>query len=152
MRYDDASVWVGGPFPFSNRIEGAGFVLAAVGILCFGIWVYLTVARGGFWRLPACLEDEARLEGPSIKSWPRVTAVVPARNEAATIGPTIASLFQQDYPGRLSVSLMMTARMEQRPWRGARQKRSAQGRESKLILQARCRGDGPARCGPSTRV
>lgn len=105
MRYDDASVWISGPFLFFFQValRVPVFVLAAIGILCLGIWVYLTVARGGFWRLPACPEDEARRERPSIQSWPRVTAVVPARNEAATIGPTIASLLQQDYPGRLSV-------------------------------------------------
>jgi len=32
-----------------------------------------------------------------------VTAVIPARNEAATIGRTVGSLLAQDYPGELSV-------------------------------------------------
>ena len=79
------------------------FLLAAVGLLCLVIWVYLAVARGGFWRLPACHEDEVRGERASVRPWPTVTAIVPARNEAATIGPTVASLLEQDYPGRLSI-------------------------------------------------
>jgi hopene-associated glycosyltransferase HpnB len=79
------------------------FLLAAVGLLCLVIWVYLAVARGGFWRLPACHEDEVRGQGASVRPWPTVTAIVPARNEAATIGSTVASLLEQDYPGRLSI-------------------------------------------------
>lgn len=79
------------------------FLLAAAGLLCLGTWVYLAVARGGFWRLPACHEDEARGQGARVQPWPTVTAIVPARNEAATIGPTVASLLEQDYPGRLSI-------------------------------------------------
>jgi hypothetical protein len=36
---------------------------------------------------------------PDPASWPGVTAIVPARDEAATIGVTVASLLAQDYPG-----------------------------------------------------
>ncbi len=35
--------------------------------------------------------------------WPRVTAVVPARNEAGIIGPALRALAAQDYPGPLSI-------------------------------------------------
>ena len=36
---------------------------------------------------------------PDPAAWPSVTAIVPARDEAATIGATVASLLAQDYPG-----------------------------------------------------
>ena len=38
-----------------------------------------------------------------VSSWPRVVAVVPARDEAAIIGESIASLLQQDYRGDFAV-------------------------------------------------
>src|SRR5262245_58693339 len=68
--------------------------------LSLGIWLYLLLGRGGFWRegvLPPAPEPEC---------WPRVVAVVPARNEAATIGTAVASLLAQDYPGKFSVLLV----------------------------------------------
>ena len=49
------------------------------------IWTYLLVARGGFWR--AAQHDDAYLTTtPEDAHWPRVVAVIPARNEAAVIG------------------------------------------------------------------
>ena len=38
-----------------------------------------------------------------LDRWPRVVAIVPARNEAETIAATIASLARQDYPGLFSI-------------------------------------------------
>src|SRR5256886_16654851 len=66
------------------------------------IWVYLLAARGGFWR--AAQRDDARTAMPAeVRSWPRVVAVVPARDEAENIGESIASLLQQDYRGEFAV-------------------------------------------------
>lgn len=70
--------------------------------LSFVIWVYLLVARGGFWL--ARERNVASLPAPAI--WPRVTAVVPARDEADVIARTIGSLLQQDYPGSFRVVLV----------------------------------------------
>ncbi|HUI97079.1 MAG TPA: glycosyltransferase, partial [Xanthobacteraceae bacterium] len=39
-------------------------------------------------------------------AWPRVTAVIPARDEAATIGATVASLLGQSYPGPFAIVLV----------------------------------------------
>jgi glycosyltransferase involved in cell wall biosynthesis len=76
-------------------------VLAA---FSFVIWIYLTFARGVFWRLHRFDDDLApHLRPPS---WPRIVAVIPARNEAETICATLASLLQQDYPGEFSVVLV----------------------------------------------
>jgi hopene-associated glycosyltransferase HpnB len=66
------------------------------------IWVYLLTARGGFWR--AAQRDNARATlSAETSSWPRVVAVVPARDEAGIIGESIGSLLRQDYRGDFAV-------------------------------------------------
>ena len=68
-------------------------------------WLYLMAARGGFWRAAERDEDGALPAAPPPQ-WPPVTAVVPARDEAETVGETIASLLQQDYRGPFNVILV----------------------------------------------
>jgi hopene-associated glycosyltransferase HpnB len=67
------------------------------------IWVYLLVGRGGFW-LAHERDDVAEPAEPP--SWPAVTAVVPARDEADVITRSIGSLLAQDYPGPFRVVLV----------------------------------------------
>jgi hopene-associated glycosyltransferase HpnB len=67
----------------------------------------LLVGRGGFWRGAELIEaigaeDVCRREGP----WPRIAAIMPARDEAEVIGQSIASLMRQDYPGRFAVMVV----------------------------------------------
>jgi hopene-associated glycosyltransferase HpnB len=60
-------------------------------------WLYLALGRGFFWRTSIRLEPSS---SPAVLSrWPSVTVVVPARNEAAVLARTLASLLAQDYPG-----------------------------------------------------
>ena len=66
-------------------------------------WLYLIVARGGFWR--ASVRDD-RENAAEPRSWPRVVAVVPARNEAEVIAESVGSLLNQDYPGVFAVILV----------------------------------------------
>jgi hopene-associated glycosyltransferase HpnB len=70
----------------------------ALGLLCLAVWIYLLGFHKGFWkadqRLPT-VEPPAR--------WPGVTAIVPARNEAASIARCVEALATQDYPGSLSI-------------------------------------------------
>jgi len=73
----------------------------ALSSICLSIWLYLTLARGLFWRLRPFDDDQA--QHPPLPNWPRVVAIVPARNEAATIGQTIAALLKQSYPGEFSM-------------------------------------------------
>jgi len=71
---------------------------------CFalGAWIYLLVARGGFWR--AAENDDATLAVPEhFERWPRVIAVVPARNEADNIAQSVTSLLRQNYRGDFSI-------------------------------------------------
>ena len=70
-------------------------LLAAIPL---AIWIYLLLARGQFWRVR---EDHFDLK--PLENWPRVVAIVPARNEAATISQAISSLAKQDYRGEFSI-------------------------------------------------
>jgi hopene-associated glycosyltransferase HpnB len=65
------------------------------------IWLYLFLARGNFWNLQEDAGDPKPLD-----RWPRVVAIVPARNEAELIARSVASLAKQDYPGEFSVVLV----------------------------------------------
>lgn len=78
--------------------------LLAIGCIALAIWLYLALARGAFWRLHEFDEDTAKHESPTV--WPRVVAVVPARNEAATIAQVLPSLLKQGYAGEFSVVLV----------------------------------------------
>ena len=73
-------------------------ILAIVSLL---IWVVLTFLRGAFWQLLAFDDDISRQE--SLPRWPRVVTIVPARDEAETIGRTVDSLVKQDFAGEMRV-------------------------------------------------
>ena len=65
----------------------------ALGFASLAVWLYLLAGRGRFWRGEELFEtvrpdNERRFDG----DWPRVTAIVPARDEADVIGQTVASL------------------------------------------------------------
>jgi hopene-associated glycosyltransferase HpnB len=76
--------------------------VVAVASIALAVWVYLLLARGAFWR---CAERDDWVSA-SLAAWPRVAAVVPARNEAECIGASIGSLLAQDYPGAWTVILV----------------------------------------------
>jgi hopene-associated glycosyltransferase HpnB len=61
------------------------------------IWLYLFFAHGRFWRSTPQLPPAAPPE------FPDVDIVVPARDEAHTIEPVVASLLGQDYGGNFRV-------------------------------------------------
>jgi hopene-associated glycosyltransferase HpnB len=65
-------------------------------------WCYLLGGHGWFWM------TDQRLPKVSTASrqWPPVTAIVPARDEAAMLPRTLPSLLGQDYPGELTVVLV----------------------------------------------
>ena len=82
-------------------------MLLLLGLVPVAIWLVMLLARGGFWL---CRErddrDPAPEPAPEPAAWPRVVAVVPARNEADVIARSIGSLRAQDYPGPFSVILV----------------------------------------------
>jgi hopene-associated glycosyltransferase HpnB len=69
-------------------------------LLSLFIWLYLIGAHGRFWssgpELPPAVPTEV----------PDVDVIVPARDEAQTIGRVVASLLAQDYAGRFRVTLV----------------------------------------------
>jgi len=73
-----------------------------VASMVFAIWLYLLAGRGGFWLARQRDEDGPKWDGP----WPAVAAIIPARDEAESVGKTVASLLRQDYPGGFSVILV----------------------------------------------
>jgi hopene-associated glycosyltransferase HpnB len=74
-------------------------VLSAAATLA--IWVYLLAFRGHFWRMrPDAAPDV--IHGPA----PTVHAIVPARNEAAVVSRSMASLAAQNYPGEFRITLV----------------------------------------------
>ena len=62
-----------------------------VASLACAAWLYLLLLRGGFWRA-AERDDVADRADFMPAAWPRVVAVVPARNEAEVIATSVGSL------------------------------------------------------------
>jgi hopene-associated glycosyltransferase HpnB len=74
--------------------------LEGLALLSFLIWLVLFFAWGNFWRVWEFDSDHAQC--PSPAKWPSVTAVIPARNEAASIAEVVRGLALQDYAGEFS--------------------------------------------------
>lgn len=68
--------------------------------LAFLIWLYLFFLHGRFW------ESGPELQPAIPLNHPEVDIIVPARDEAETIGPVITSLVNQDYAGKFRVILV----------------------------------------------
>lgn len=66
--------------------------------ISLGIQIYLACFRGRFWQL-----RERLLPGTPSKSDVSITAVIPARDEAASIGRAVGSLQAQQFAGVLKV-------------------------------------------------
>jgi hopene-associated glycosyltransferase HpnB len=64
------------------------------------VWLYLFFAHGRFWL------STPELPPAAPEGCPDVDIVVPARDEAHTIGPVIGSLLGQDYRGKFRVILV----------------------------------------------
>jgi hopene-associated glycosyltransferase HpnB len=71
-----------------------------IALLSLLVWIYLCVAHGKFWMSGPELAPAVPTELPDVD------IVVPARDEAQSIGPAIASLLAQDYAGRFRVILV----------------------------------------------
>ena len=75
----------------------------ALALASLATWLYLIGAHGRFWR---GLERDDVGPAPAPESWPSVTAVIPARDEADSIAASLGSLLRQDYPGPFSIILV----------------------------------------------
>lgn len=56
---------------------------------CLSSWLYLFVARGGYWRITAPIPPSQYAVGKSV------CVIIPARNEESVIGPALQSLIKQ---------------------------------------------------------
>ncbi|HEY1722082.1 MAG TPA: glycosyltransferase [Magnetospirillaceae bacterium] len=65
--------------------------------IALAAWAWLLLFRGRFWLI------EKTVPAPEPAQWPAVTAIIPARDEAETIGEVVRSLRAQDYPGALHI-------------------------------------------------
>ncbi len=82
-------------------VDSVAFAYAAAAVPVI-VWLYLLLARGGFWRISCSLGPSGR-RGTDVTAAgtdrahasPRVIAVVPARNEAGSIGKAVSSLLAQ---------------------------------------------------------
>lgn len=77
-------------------------LVASIGLAA---WLYLLFFNGGFW-LSGEREEAEQDKYREPKVWPRVTAVIPARNEADMLPGSLTSLVKQDYPGEFSIVLV----------------------------------------------
>lgn len=68
-----------------------------IAFIALAIWLYLFFAHGAYWRSRPELQAALPTTGPDVD------IVVPARDEAASIGGVVASLLRQEYPGRVHV-------------------------------------------------
>lgn len=106
-------------------------ILAGVSL---AIWIVLTFFRGTFWQLSRFDDDSA--PPASLSSWPRVVAVLPARNEVETISHAVDSLVTQDYLGEFRV-IVVDDHSEDETAALAQRAAEARGAASRVtILQA----------------
>lgn len=73
-------------------------MLAALGLLTLAIWAWLLLFHHRFWRA-----DQRLPKSAAPGRWPSVVAIVPARNEAPSIGACVEALARQDYAGALAI-------------------------------------------------
>jgi hopene-associated glycosyltransferase HpnB len=69
-------------------------MILSLAVISFLVWIYLALAHGSFWRLSRFMAPDEHTEERTLL----VAAIVPARDEADVIGPSIASLLEQRGP------------------------------------------------------
>ncbi|HMK89205.1 MAG TPA: glycosyltransferase [Methylocystis sp.] len=110
-------------------------ILASIAIAA---WVFLLFGRGGFWRLSETDRSLAPPGSPRPEGV-RVTAIVPARDEAEVVARSLGSLFAQKFSGALDV-VLVDDQSSDGTAEIARAAAAAQGAESRLTV---LRASGP---------
>jgi hopene-associated glycosyltransferase HpnB len=75
-------------------------MMTILSLVTLGIWIWLLVARGCFWKTGPVLGNRTPI------GTARVTVVIPARDEAEGIGRCLSSLLAQDYDGPFNIVLV----------------------------------------------
>ncbi len=79
-------------------------MLVLIAAIAAAAWSFMLLAWGGFWQADQRLAP-GDVTGPG-EALPDVAIVIPARNEAAVIGASIAAHMRSDYPGRFEAFLV----------------------------------------------
>lgn len=74
-------------------------MLTALTLISLAAWIYLIFFHSGFWRADQRLPQTH----VPLATWPVVTALVPARNEAPSIAACVGALTAQNYKGAFKV-------------------------------------------------
>lgn len=70
-------------------------------LLALAAWLWLALAHGRFWQA-----GERLAPAPAPAHWPDVAILIPARNEAASIGQVVSAHLASRYPGRARLFLV----------------------------------------------
>jgi len=81
------------------------YLYVITGCLSLLVWIYFCLDRGKFWKTDQQL-PHAALTNPQQKTWPSVSVIIPARNEAQMLPQTLPSILGQVYGGPLHVFLI----------------------------------------------
>ncbi len=76
-------------------------VYAILGLIPLAVWISLAFFRGRFWSVRRHLLPSMPLAADLSKT--AIAVIIPARNEAASIGLTVTSLLAQRYPGPVHI-------------------------------------------------
>src|SRR5271165_6953795 len=68
------------------------------GIACALTWTYLLLAHGHFWMVQRLGAEIAPLADAGL-----IAVIIPARNEADSIGKSVISLLEQSYAGPIHI-------------------------------------------------
>jgi hopene-associated glycosyltransferase HpnB len=79
--------------------------MVALAGLSLAVWLYLLAFRGGFWHLSERESDLAPVDALKPQGL-RVTAIVPARDEAQVIDKSLSSLLAQRFDGAFDILLV----------------------------------------------
>ena len=106
--------------------------------MVLAIWLYLLTGRGGFWLAAERDDDGSPGDLPVADfPWPAVTAIIPARDEAACVGETVTSLLRQNYAGELRV-ILVDDQSRDATAQVAREAAASVGKTDRLVVLSGC--------------
>jgi hopene-associated glycosyltransferase HpnB len=108
-------------------------MLMFVGVLCLSIWLYLFLGHGRFWRLGTLVASKPEPDSIAAK----VTAIIPARDEADVVGRCVDSLLNQKSVDALHIFLVDDASSDGTADAAREAARIAGGLERLSIVQGR---------------
>jgi hopene-associated glycosyltransferase HpnB len=84
---------------YSNHFNSFFLLLST---LCCIVWIYLLVFRGNFWLANQRID----LQEDNLERKPSITVIIPARNESDVLSLSLSSIFEQDYSGKIEITII----------------------------------------------